>query len=323
VVETTGPTHLLVAISGSSSQCLHCCIAHFIILSTTIAMSNEVVDLCSSDDDVVDLCSSDEDGAAVVGTYDSVARMTAGTTILGVEDGKPSADLKVKGESKETTMTTTTQREKNWRDMHGRIKNLIDNDDDGIAAVTSGTAEYGWLYRMEDQLAAYDKDPAGFLSQKSSRALDSIEKVELVRPLVDEFRSRKISSRSNSRGRDRSNVHSSIASLSHGRGRSRSQSRSSVRRGSSSRSRSASRGSSGVVHWDRVDLSRYRAIGSKACANPANQVLFQQMCQMADYRLSVLGRCRENEGHYFTGAKWYRIANLLSEVSPPSHTACN
>jgi len=52
-------------------------------------------------------------------------------------------------------------------------------------------------------------------------------------------------------------------------------------------------------------------------------VLFQQMCQMADYRLSVLGRCRENEGHYFTGAKWYRIANLLSEVSPPSHTACN
>lgn len=264
-------------------------------------MSAKVVDLCSSGDDtaagddVVDLCSSGDDTVASDDVSDDVsaARASFASKSSGMNDSKSSAGSKAKVESKPLKLS---RREQNWHDTRKRIERLLDKD--GASAVKSGSSEYTWLYGMKNQLEAYDKDPANFVSQKSSRAFTE-DKVDLVRPLVNKWMNRKKSPRRDSRSRD--------SSTSNNRSRSRS------RNGRDSRGRSHSHDRS-KVNWENVKLSWYRVKANTVCINPDNQDLFEQICDMAEYRLSVVGFCRENVAHFFTGAKLYRIAKCLSKV---------
>jgi len=182
-------------------------------------------------------------------------------------------------------------REKKWQENYANAKKEADNN--GFSLLESGHPMYGWLTRMKLKLETYDRSPN---DDDSSWALTP-DKVILLRPLIETFKNR----------------HGHRASCDHSGNRDS--------RGRS-RSRSTSRGRQvATTDWKSFDASKFLANEDGACMNPANQKLFKGLAKMSAYRLLVVGLCRKNTGHFYTGMKWCRVAKQVQKVRCLSNAA--
>lgn len=179
--------------------------------------------------------------------------------------------------------------DKNWVESYAEAKKLADSN--GFASIksTSSVGVGGWLSRARRVIE--DNDSGAFDPNKSTSAWTA-ERIDLARPLVEKFENRNKGSGSGNCSRSRSRS----------RGRDKSASRSNKDGGTK-------------IDWANVDVTKYSVDRDKQCKNPANQDLFQQLVNMGDYRVRVVGVARKNTGHFFTGARLIKIVKCLLLVS--------
>lgn len=229
----------------------------------------------TSKPEIVAILSGDEDDDSdddnIIAVYKPAKEMrAAGSKYAKKTTVKPPPAKKIR------TQENLTTRQRNWNDQYNLA--LQQFHADGFASVVSGDRIYSWMNQAVTKVGKFDASglSANEYDKKCGSCSWTSSNIKKARPLIHSFKSSR-SSRANKR-------HSTTDSF-HSRPRNMFNSHD---------------------HFDSAD----DLDPSFCCKNDANQRLYSELANAANFRLSI-GRMHRNHGHFETGKQWCKLARNL------------